>query len=195
MLFNPPANNALDFDDDDEEAPQPPTETGLTPAELCHALLKHEGGWVYVKTAESRDVRNLPTRFSVMHMTDDFVECDAPGAFKRRRNRNKYDKVPSTLFDNFTTLRYRFRSLSLFSTAVPHSIKAIIEDPATTLFRGATTSHHSADLPPPPPAHVSKLNASQHGILLNLATPVDYVHGPPGTPAIHSQMVPHEHDL
>ncbi|KAF0693291.1 hypothetical protein As57867_015669, partial [Aphanomyces stellatus] len=160
--------------------------TVLSPNNLCKTLLKHNDGWIYVKHVEGSDTDTLPALLSVVYFTEDFVQCDAPDEFTLCQGKSNYPKMPLVLFDSFSTLIYRFRSLSLYPTAVAPSIKAIIEDPVkefTKCIQNRNTGKfsNSVDLPPPLAHHVSKLNTSQHAIMLNLATPVEFVQGPPGT--------------
>ncbi|CAK4072172.1 unnamed protein product [Aphanomyces euteiches] len=150
-------------------------EEAVSPGDLSSALLKLQNCWVYLKATQETDWTSLPTVFSAKYFSLQF----APTSMAGEMNWQDIPPEPAIIFDSFSSMIYRFRSLSLFDSHIDRSMKDLIVNPALVNRRGA--SFDPKVLVPRRSRSMAKLNASQLAILDNLRTPVDYVQGPPGT--------------
>ncbi|KAG9407389.1 hypothetical protein AC1031_002121 [Aphanomyces cochlioides] len=127
------------------------------------------------ETSAETDWTSLPTVFSAKYFSLQFAPMTMAGEMNWRDIRSEQ----AIIFDSFSSLIYRFRSLSLFDSHIDRGMKDAIVNPALVRRRGA--SFDPKVLLPRPSGSTSKLNAPQSAILDNLRTPVDYVQGPPGS--------------
>ncbi|KAH9148574.1 hypothetical protein AeRB84_008110, partial [Aphanomyces euteiches] len=148
-------------------------EEAVSPGDLSSALLKLQNCWVYLKATQETDWTSLPTVFSAKYFSLQF----APTSMAGEMNWQDIPPEPAIIFDSFSSMIYRFRSLSLFDSHIDRSMKDLIVNPALVNRRGA--SFDPKVLVPRRSRSMAKLNASQLAILDNLRTPVDYVQGPP----------------
>ncbi|KAH9150686.1 hypothetical protein LEN26_004035 [Aphanomyces euteiches] len=146
-----------------------------SPGNLGSTLLKLKTCWVYLNATQETDWTSLPTVFSAKYFSLHFAPLSAPSEIDMKDSRPER----AIIFDNFSSLIHRFRSLSLFHSHIDRGMQNVIVNPALVYQRGA--SFDPKVLLPRPRGSMSKLNAPQLAILDSLRTPVDYVQGPPGT--------------